>query len=255
MKVLVTGAGGFLGRGLVIPFEAHNYTLRLMDVVPFTSPKHEVVVGDVSKYADVEKAMQGMEGVVIAHMAPRGDNDINYQTPAMPFDINVKGTANLFHAAVKCGVKRVVVISSTGATMCNTATPTKAQDHTWPLRSKGYYGLSKVIQEVIAEQFSRTENMAVACLRVGYILDGQANVDKYGRQIREINFQDTDRRDIGEVARLCLECPDLKYEAFVVMSTAESMDRADVRYTAERLHWKPQYDFTWLAPEGTYKNL
>jgi len=254
MKVLITGAGGFLGRGLVIPFEAHDYKLRLMDIAPFTSPRHEVVGGDVANYADVEKAMQGMEGLVISHMAPRGDKDINYQSPLLPFDINVKGTANLFHAAVKCGVRRVVVISSTGAIMCNTPTATKACDRHWPLRTKGYYGLTKAIQEVIAEQFSRTENMAVACLRVGYILDGQANVDKYGRSIREINYADTDRRDIGEVARLSLECPDLTYEVFHVMSTQESLDKADVRYTCERLGWKQKYDFSWLAPEGTYKN-
>jgi nucleoside-diphosphate-sugar epimerase len=194
-----------------------------------------------------------VDGVVIAHMAPRGEKDINYKTPTLPFDINVKGTANCFHAAAACGVKRVVVISSTAAIMENSPTPTKAFDRQASLKSKGYYGLTKALQEMIAEQFARTENMAVACLRVGYILDGEANVDKYGNTIREINYMDTDRRDIGEVARLCLELPDLKYEVFHVMSTAEAMVRADVGYTAQRLNWKPKHDFSWLAAEGSTK--
>ena len=49
MKVLVTGAGGFLGRGLVAPFVG-RHDLRLMDVVDWQTP-HEKVIGDV---ADLE---------------------------------------------------------------------------------------------------------------------------------------------------------------------------------------------------------
>ncbi len=246
MKILVTGAAGFLGRGLIIPFEEHGHTLRLMDVAEFSSPRHEVVVGDVSNYDQVERAVQGMEGIVIAHMASRGPDDINYKTPQMAFDINVKGTAFLFHAAVKCGVRRVVVISS-GPTVWGQTEVGPNWDRKQPFRTwGGYYILSKSIQEVIAEHFARTEKLAVACLRPAYIADGEANVDKYGRQIGERNFQDTDRRDIGEVARLCLERTDSTYECFTVMSTPESLEKADVRYTCERLGWKPRYDFSWL---------
>jgi uronate dehydrogenase len=251
MKILITGAAGFLGRGIRGPFEAAGHALRLMDVVPIHSSPHETVVGDVSDYAQVEAATGGVDGVVIAHMAPRGEKDVNYKTPAMPFDINVKGTANLFHAAAACGVRRVVVISSTAAIIENPPTPTKVYDRAAPLRSKGYYGLTKALQEVIAEQFARTHEMAVACLRVGYVLDGDANVDKYGNPVREINFMDTDRRDIGEVARLCLELPDLTYDVFHVMSTAEALTRADLQYTCDRLNWKPKHDFSWLAAPGT----
>jgi nucleoside-diphosphate-sugar epimerase len=248
MKVLITGAGGFLGRGLVIPFAEAGHQLRLMDVAAFESP-HEVVVGSVADTEQVAAAMQGMDAVVIAHMAPRGEGDINYKTPAMPFAINVTGTANCFHAAQACGIRKVVVISSTAAIHENNTIG--AAPSAQPLRAKGYYGMSKAIQEVIAEQFARTANMQVACLRVGYILDGEANVDKYGRSVAERNFQDTDRRDIGSAALACFECADLTYEVFHVMSTEESLDRAAVRYTCDRLGWKPRYDFSWLREPGS----
>lgn len=245
MKTLITGAGGFLGQGMIGPFVDHGHSLRLMDVVPFQSPPHEVVAGSVADYAQVEAAMRGVDCLVIAHMAPRGPDNINYQTPGLPFAINVTGTVNLFHAAQACGVRRVVVISSQSAV--DAAPDLAPEPETLPVRSKsGYYGLTKVCQEVIAEQFARTTSMQVVCLRVGYILDGDTNVDKYGRKIGERNWADTDRRDIGEVARLCLERDDLGYAVFNVFSTQESLDRCCVRLTCQRLGWKPRYDFSWL---------
>lgn len=246
MNILITGAGGFLGRGITIPFEEHGgYTLRLMDVVKFES-KHEVVQGDVCDYAQVEKAMQGIEGLIINHMAPRGDKNANYQHPKMPFDINVTGTANLFHAAKAAGVKQVVVISSGAAVMDN---PDHGVDpRTLPYRPKDYYGLTKACQEIIAETFARTAGMNVCCLRPGYILDGEKNLDKYGRPVGERNYQDTDRRDIGEVARLWLE-KGKGFEPFVVLSTLESIGTAGVEYTCKRLGWMPKYDFSWLKSD------
>lgn len=55
-----------------------------------------------------------------------------------------------------------------------------------------------------------------------------------------------DRRDIGEVARRCLEKTDLGYDVFTVMSTQESLHKVAVSYTCQRLGWKPRYDFSWL---------
>lgn len=249
MKILITGAGGFLGRGMITPFVEHGHSLRLMDVVPFESP-HEVVVGNVADNDCITAALQGVDGLVIAHMAPRGNDNSTYKTPDVPFTINVTATAQLLHAAAKSGVRRIVVISSTAAVQDH---PGLAPDpRTLPLRAKkGYYGLTKVCQEVVAEHFARTEDLSICCLRVGYILDGDNNVDKYGRVIGERNFQDTDRRDVGDVARIWLECGLPGYDVFTVMSTQESLDRAGVRYTCERLGWQPRYDFSWLPGDSS----
>jgi nucleoside-diphosphate-sugar epimerase len=67
MKVLVTGAGGYLGQGLVLPFEGH-VDLRLMDVVDFTT-SHEKIVSSVADLDAVQRAVEGVYGIVIAHMA------------------------------------------------------------------------------------------------------------------------------------------------------------------------------------------
>ena len=62
MKVLITGAGGFLGKGLIIPFEESGDKLRLMDIVSFSSP-HETVIGNVSDLDTVMKAAEGVDAI------------------------------------------------------------------------------------------------------------------------------------------------------------------------------------------------
>jgi nucleoside-diphosphate-sugar epimerase len=222
-----------------------------MDVVPIESP-HENIVGDVSNLDDCRKAVQGMEGMVIAHMAPRKPDA--YATPVVSFDINVKGTANLFHVAVEAGVKRIVVISSTGAVMGHGAKDWGSEHpHTLPPKATGIYGLTKALQEVIAEQYAREHNLSVSALRIGYVMDQDSLKDKYGREVKEFSHMLTDRRDIGEVARLCLERPDIKYEVFNVSSTDYAQDYSDVRHTSNFLNWKPAYPFDSLPkPQGKY---
>jgi nucleoside-diphosphate-sugar epimerase len=243
MRVLITGASGFLGQGLVVPFEERGDTLRLLDVAPMETP-HEQVAGDVTDLEFAINAVDGVDAIVIAHMARNSDGA--YDVPTKPFDVNVKGTANLFHAAIQHGVKAVVLISSTG--VLEAYSEQAVIHHDLPPRAggKGYYTLSKICQEAIAESFSSVYGIRVACLRIGYVLDGETNRDKYGRLVQERAAPDTDRRDVGEVARRFIERDDLNFERFTVMSTAESMQRWDVAYTCERLQWKPRYDFSWL---------
>lgn len=243
MKVLVTGAGGFLGRGLIVPFEG-RHELRLMDVADWDT-RHEKLIGSVADLETVRRAVDGCDAVVIAHMASRQEGA--YDTPTVPFDVNVKGTANLFFAGVERGVKRYVLISGEVVVMGHKIPPRRTRD--LPLKTKGIYGLTKVCQEVIAEQYQREFGLHVASLRVGYILsaDDPANVvNKYGKRIRERNPPCTDRRDIGLAARLALGLPDLGYEVFHVLGAPEAVKYYDVEHTYERLGWKPQYDFTWL---------
>lgn len=239
MKILVTGAAGYLGRAMIEPFEG-RHELRLMDVKPWQS-RHEVFAGDVADLDACRRAADGVNALVIAHMASRQAGA--YETPTLPFDANVKGTANLFFAAVEHGIRRVVLISSTGAVAGHEG---RFLSRDLPVRSKGLYGLTKACQEVIAEQFQREHDMEVAVLRPAWIIDADTMVTKYGDRLQYFDEGMIDRRDLGEAARLACELPDLKFEIFYVHATAESPARCDVSYTHRRLGWKPKHDFSWL---------
>jgi nucleoside-diphosphate-sugar epimerase len=129
-----------------------------------------------------------------------------------------------------------VLISSESVVMGHKVPPRRMTD--MPYRGAALYGLTKVCQEVIAEQFQREHGLEVAALRVGYILsadDPDHVVDKYGKHIQDRNPLCTGRRNIDEAARLAIEPADLKYEVFY-----------DLEPTFRRLGWKPRHDFTWL---------
>lgn len=240
MKTVMTGAGGYLGGGMIVPFEQAGHTMRLVDIRPFESP-HETKIGDVAQLDFAREVVAGMDGMVIAHMAKNPDA---YVEPTVPFTVNVVGVANLLFAAKEAGLKKVVVISSTAATMGYENVDVHA--HTLPPRGKGLYSMTKVVQEVIAEQFSREFGMSIAALRIGYVMDGETMVDKRGRHVSQRPALLTDRRDVGEVARLCLERDDITYEVFNVMSTEGAIDKWDTGYTRKRLNWTPKFNFDWL---------
>jgi nucleoside-diphosphate-sugar epimerase len=226
---------------------AAAYDLRLMDLVPVerraeggSAGRHsEQVVGDVADLPAVRRAVQGVDAIVIAHMASRQAGA--YDTPVASFDANVKGTANLFFAAVECGVKRAVLISSSGVIYGYADRSTYAHD--LPPKSRDLYGLTKASQEVIAEHFHRESGIAVAVLRIGALMDADTMVDKYGNREERARENYVDPRDVGEAVRLCLELPDLSFEIMFVMGVPEAAKKYDIAYTEKRLGWKARHQY------------
>ncbi len=249
-KVLITGAAGFLGQGIRHALRG-KAEMRLMDVAPFDAPDGEILVGSVVDPADCERAASGVDALVIAHMLSRTTNRQAYDEPSLPFDVNVKGAANLFHQARRQGIGTVVLISSSGVIR-----PYEKPGHLitrdLEARPKGnVYLLTKACQEKIAEFYHATHGIRVAVLRVGDVVsvdDATKEVrNKYGKAISQGgNDALIERRDVGEVVCRCLDLPDLGHEVFYVMGTAAAAQRYDVEYTCQRLDWRPAYDFSWL---------
>ena len=246
MKVLITGAGGFLCRGLVIPFEEAGEDIRLMDVVDFET-EHDKMIGDVSQQADCEKAVDGMDAVVIAHMASRQAGA--YDEVALPFDVNIKGTALLFDAAIKAGIKKITLISSVAAVQ-HAGKQGGYFGRDLPLGGGGMYGLTKTCQEYIAAHYQRENDLTVSAIRTAYIHDMDSMQDKYGKVAGEVNAQYADRRDIGEVTRRSLYLDGPRYEIFYALSTPEAETQFEVAYTHETLDWQPRFTYAGV-PRAT----
>lgn len=104
MRVLVTGAKGFVGQGLCRHLVAQGYQV-------FEGTRHgeagTVKLGDLSVEADITSSLKGVECLV--HLAAIAGGNA---TEKQYFDVNRNGALNLARQAMAAGVKRFVFISS-----------------------------------------------------------------------------------------------------------------------------------------------
>lgn len=115
MNVLMTGATGFIGSHLIERLLCEGYRVKAL-VRPETDSSWlaardvEVVRGDVRDAHAVDRAAKGSH--IIYHLAARTSHGNQPVTETYP--VNIEGTANVARAALKAGVARFVLASTTG---------------------------------------------------------------------------------------------------------------------------------------------
>ncbi len=117
MKVLITGATGYIGHKLTMEAVARGYTVHALvrDPGSTTAPQHSAVIlfkGDITDKTSVEKAMNGCQKVIHAAAIAK----FSAKDSSVFYRINVEGTRNILDAALQQGVKKLV-FTSTGAVL------------------------------------------------------------------------------------------------------------------------------------------
>ncbi len=148
-RVLVTGAGGFIGRGVVPALIAAGYSVRAATREPAEMPPgiEGAVIGDLRRPVNLAEALYGVEAIVhaagIAHAAP-GIPEAEYKA------VNTDATAALAKAARQAGVKRFVLLSSVRAQSGPSSAAILTEDT--PAQPTDAYGRSKrAAEERLAE--------------------------------------------------------------------------------------------------------
>ena len=170
-RVLVTGAGGFIGSHLAERLaEAGARTRAFVEYSSLgshgwldTSPlrgEMEIVAGDVRDTDSVAAAMKGCD--VVFHLAALIAIPYSYEAPRSYIETNVVGTANILQAARHHGVDRVVHTSTSEVYGTALRVPI-GEDH--PLQGQSPYAASKIGADKMAEAFHRSFGLPVVTVR------------------------------------------------------------------------------------------
>ncbi|MCK5439465.1 MAG: NAD(P)H-binding protein, partial [Gemmatimonadetes bacterium] len=105
MKALVTGATGFIGSALVQRLIDESFHVRALvrpasDASSLETLGVEIARGDIRNRDDVERTVADCQ--LVFHLAKPSQGDPS------PTETNATGVANVAHAAVQAGVKRIV---------------------------------------------------------------------------------------------------------------------------------------------------
>ena len=160
-RLLLTGAAGGLGKALRERLRGNCGTLRLSDRLEFGSAQsgEEVVLADLADPAAVHAMVAGVDAIV--HLG-----GVSVEGPFAPIlQANIVGVYNLYEAARKHGVKRIVFASSNHVTGFYKQSETIGTDA--PPRPDGFYGLSKAFGEDISRMYFDRYGIETACLRIG----------------------------------------------------------------------------------------
>jgi nucleoside-diphosphate-sugar epimerase len=162
MKILVTGASGFLGLHVVNNLAAKGHEIVMLDMAPLGEleeyPKNtKFFQVDIRNRPVLEKVLAGEDIEMIVH----GAAALPLWSRKDIFETNVQGTRNVSEIAQDLGIKRVCYVSSTAVYGVPEKHPIYEDD---PLIGVGPYGESKILAENVCKEF-REKGMVVPIIR------------------------------------------------------------------------------------------
>jgi dihydroflavonol-4-reductase len=163
-KTLVTGGTGFVGLHVARELARRGDELRLLvreqsKLEPLEDLEFERVIGDVTDRDSVRKAVKGVERVF--HVA--GTTSMRSRARDRVFEVNVEGTRNVMEEALRAGVVRAVLTSSSSAV--GAARPGETIDESQPF-TVGRLGIAYINSKHEAELVS----MRVAAKGLGLVI-------------------------------------------------------------------------------------
>lgn len=172
-KVLITGAGGFIGSHLLerlihegaqvrafVRYNSRNETGLLRLVPRETLQDIEIIPGDLRDADAMRNAARGVD--TIFHLGALIAIPYSYRHPREVIETNIMGTLNVLMAALDLGTRRVINTSTSEVYGTAQYTPID-EDHR--LQGQSPYAASKIGADKIAESFYRSFNLPVVTLR------------------------------------------------------------------------------------------
>ncbi|MDE2383933.1 MAG: NAD(P)-dependent oxidoreductase [Alphaproteobacteria bacterium] len=234
-RIVFTGGSGKAGRHVIPWLLGKGYDILNVDLKPLQHPGVKNLTADLTDsgqtfnalsqhfdFNDFEKGRAAGPPDAVVHFAaiPR----VLLEPDNKTFAANVTSTYNVIEAAMKLGVRKVVIASSETTYGVCFAEGDKDYQH-FPLEEDydvdpmDSYGLSKVVNEKTARAFASRFNADIYALRIGNVIEPH-EYDRFpgfmaNPLARKRNaWSYIDARDLGQIVHLCLGKDGLGYQVF-----------------------------------------
>ena len=220
--ILITGAAGDVGTHLRREL-AGKYRIRASDLRPLKKMARETYAGaDISKMKDALRITKGVDAVV--HL---GCYSVEGPWEGI-LSANIVGCYNVFEAARRNGVKRVLFPTSNHAVGFYPRAQTI--DHRVYIKPDSRYGVSKVFNEALASLYADRYGMQMFCMRIGNV--NHAPIDRRRLAIW------ISGRDMAQLVTIGIEHPDIRFE--IVYGISDNARAWFDNSNARRLGYRPQ---------------
>lgn len=171
MKLLISGAGGFIGSHLTELMVKEGYDVKTF--VRYNSKNNwgwlessvvknniEVIPGDIRDYDSVYSALKGCDAVF--HLAALIGIPYSYISPKAYIETNITGTYNILQASKELDIKQILVTSTSETYGTAQYVPI---DEKHPMVGQSPYSASKIAADQLAISFYRSFNLPIKIVR------------------------------------------------------------------------------------------
>jgi len=171
MKILITGAGGFIGSHLTEKCVEEGFDVKAF--VRYNSKNNwgwlenskykneiEIITGDIRDYDSVYNSLKGCDGVL--HLAALIGIPYSYISPLAYLKTNVEGTYNVLQASKESGLENIIITSTSETYGTAQYVPI---DENHPIVGQSPYSASKIGADQLAISYYRSFQMPVKIVR------------------------------------------------------------------------------------------
>ena len=253
MRVLFTGGSGKAGKHVVAYLAEQGHRVVNVDRVPLGHSGVHDFIADITDAGQMFSVMSGHAGDDELDLGAAKPFDAVVHFAAIPrlmmtpdtetYRVNTIGTYNVIEAAVKLGIKKIIIASSEttyGVCFSEGVVDPKVLplEEDYDIDPMDSYGMSKKVNEVTARSFQRRSGFDIYALRIGNVIEPQEYAtlfpplkDDPGLR-RRITFSYIDARDLGQIVDLALHKDGLGWQVFNAANDSNAVPQPNAELLA-----------------------